>query len=216
MRANNIRLKSVVFLILICWIVASLYGPAVQSAIPQLASSATIDSAVRSSFGLKVEPVKGFKPYYLIGDFNGDGTQDALVVVRVKTARAEFPKDVRLMNPFAEVFPSDPSDPSDRSKENRLALAIIHDWKAPQPRAKILLIGGSPVLTLQYDRAVSGRAEDAHDLMSLMKRRGPRPKGENFPPTAKGDVVLLSTEVGDGSMLYWDGRRYRWKDVEDD
>jgi hypothetical protein len=208
MRANNIRLKLVVFLI--CWIVASVHLHAVESATAQSNSSSTIDSAVQSSFGSTVEPVKGFKPYYLIGDFNGDGRQDALVVVRMKTAGAELPKDLRLMNPFRDL------PKVDARNEKRLALAIIHDWKAPQPGAKFLLIGESPVLTLQYDRAVSGRAENARNLMSLMKRRGPRPKGQKFPPTAKSDVILLITEVGDNSMLYWDGRSYCWKEVEDD
>jgi len=36
----------------------------------------------------------------------------------------------------------------------------------------------------------------------------------SVPATAKGDVVLLFTEVGDNSMLYWNGRTYRWQDAE--
>ncbi len=194
----------------ICCILASINAHAIASAIPESNSSSAIDAAVQTSFGSMVEPVKGFKPYFLTGDFNGDGVQDALVVVRVKGARAQLPKDVRFMNPFSDL------PGIDSSKENRLALAIIHDWKAPQPKAKILLIGDSPVLALQYERAVSGRAEDASDLLSLMKRHGPRPKDQKFPRIAKGDVILLSTEVGGDGMLYWDGKRYRWEDVEED
>jgi len=194
----------------ICCILASINAHASASTIPESNSSSAIDAAVQTVFGSTVEPVKGFKPYFLTGDFNGDGAQDALVVVRVKGARAELRKDVRLMNPFSDLPGVGPS------KENRLALAIIHDWKAAQPRAKILLIGDSAVLALQYQRAVSGRAEDASDLLSLMKRHGPRPKDQKFPPSAKGDVILLSTEVGNDSMLYWDGKKYRWKDVEED
>ena len=207
---NNVRREAIVFLMRICCVLASVTVPAVVSATPESNSSSAIGAAVQTVFGSTVEPVKGFKPYFLIGDFDGDGAQDALVVVRVKGARAELPKDVRFRNPFSDLPVVGPS------KENRLALAIIHDWKAAQPRAKILLIGESPVLALQYERAVSGRAEDASNLLSLMKRHGPRPKDQKFPPLAKGDVILLSTEVGNDSMLYWDGKKYRWKDLEED
>jgi len=205
-----VRRQSIVFLMWICCILASVNAHAIANAIPESNSPSAIDAAVQTVFGSTVEPVKGFKPYFLTGDFNGDGAQDALVMVRVKGARAELPKDVRLMNPFSDLPGIDPS------KENQLALAIIHDWKSAQPKAKILLIGDSPVLALQYERGVSGRAEDASDLLSLMKRHGPRPKDQKFPPIAKGDVILLSTEVGGDGMLYWDGKRYRWEDVEED
>ena len=213
MRANNIRLpKKIVVLVLICCIPGSINMHTVLSAIPQSDSSSAIEAVVQTSFGGAVEPVKGFKPYFLAGDFNGDGVPDLLVVVRVKGRRGELPKDVRLINPFGfgskVVFPTDPA------KDNRLAIAIIHGWKSSQPPAKFLLIGDSPILTLQYNRATSGRAEDASDLMSLITRRGRRMKGQKFPTTAKGDVVLLFTEVGDNGVLYWNGRTYRWQDAE--
>lgn len=202
--------------ILVCCLVAPTYAT-------QSNSFAALDATVLNSFGSAVEPVKGFKPYYLIGDFNGDGAEDALVVVRLKKVphapentnrtggpRTDLPKDVRLMNPFGYGSKGDSSP----ATENRLAIAIIHGWKSPQGAAKFLLFGDSPILTLQYNRATSGRAEDASDLMSLMTRRGPRAKGQKFPATAKGDVVLLFTEVGDNSMLYWNGRTYRWQDAQ--
>lgn len=173
-------------------------------------TSAEIETVLRSAFGMTVESVKQFKPFSVTGDFNGDGVADLLVIVRITGHRSELPKDVLAMNPFElnrkATFPSDPAI------ENRLAIAIVHSWKSPQPAAKFLLIGESPILILDYERAVSGRAEDSKDLMSVMKRRGPRPKGQKFPATARGDVVLLANQVGDNSLLYWNGRTYRWQD----
>lgn len=214
MESNKTRLliTQFVFPVLICSMPGSVNPGAVSRDIPQSTSSSAIEAALQTSFGTPVEAVKGFKPYYLTGDFNGDGAQDVVVVVRVKGRRAELPKDVQLMNPFG--FGSKVTFPIDPARENRLAIAIIHGWRSPRPTAKFLLLGDSPILTLQYDRTTSGRGEDSKDLMSLMTRREPRPKGKKFPATAKGDVVLLFTEVGDNSMLYWNGRTYRWQDAE--
>ena len=176
--------------------------------------SSSIAEVVRRAFGSAVEPVTAFKPYYLTGDFNGDGVEDLLIVVRVKEKRAALPKDVRVANPFgldAKVtFPANPES------ERKLALAIVHSWKIPQPVGKFLLMGESPILILENSRATSGRAEDAKDLIELMSKRGKRRRGQKFPPAAKGDVILLGTEVGGDSKLYWTGRKYVWEDSEDD
>jgi len=176
--------------------------------------SSLIAQDLRSVFGSVVEPVTAFKPYYLIGDFNGDGAEDLLIVVRVKEKRTALPKDVRVVNPFdldAKVaFPDNPAS------EKKLALAIIHSWKIPQPTGKFLLIGASPILILENNRATSGRPEDAKNLIELMTRRGKRRRGQKFPRSARGDVILLGTEVGGDSTLYWNGGTYRWEDAEDD
>src|SRR5713101_793913 len=81
--------------------------------------SAAVSEAVRAWFGSVVEPVTGFKPYYVTGDFNGDAAQDLAIVVRIKEKRAALPKDVRVVNPFdidgKVTFPPDPAS------ENKLA-----------------------------------------------------------------------------------------------
>jgi hypothetical protein len=180
--------------------------------VAQANNVAAIDTTLREAFGPPLATVKTFKPYYLLGDFNGDGAEDVLVIVRVTGHRSELAKDVSVANPFEPERKA--SFPSDPAKENRLAIAIVHSWKFPQVTAKFLLIGDSNLLILDHERATSGRAEDITALMSVVKRRGPRPKGLKFPVTAKGDLVLLGNQVGDDSMLYWNGRTYRWRDSE--
>jgi hypothetical protein len=166
---------------------------------------------LRKNFGDKVEAVSVKKPFYVTGDFNGDGAQDLAVVVRIKGSRSDLPKDVRILNPFEPggkiVFPTNPAT------EKKYALVIVHSWKAAQPAAKLLLIGESPILILENSRPVSGPESGS---MELLSKRGRRPKGQSFPPTAKGDVILMVTEVGGDSRLYWNGRTYRWEDSPED
>ena len=167
-----------------------------------------VTAALTASFGSAVEAVTGFKPFYLTGDFNGDATQDIVTVVRIKEPRTALPKDVRVLNPFwgspKVTYPSNPAS------GNALALAIIHSWKNPQPAAKFLLIGDAPILVFVYER--TSDPDSAKNLMELMSKRGKRHRGAYFPPTAKGDVILLGTQVGDESPLYWNGRTYRWEE----
>gem|GEM_PF-3212153 len=199
-----------IVLMLLCF----LFAPSTRGQTkPQSTSSqsSALPEALRNSFGAVVEAVALVKPFFMTGDFNGDGAQDIIVVVRVKGRRTALPKDVRLLNPFEPeggiVFPADPA------KANKFALAIIHSWKAPKPAAKFLLIGDSPILILENSRPTSGPEAGG---MELMSRRGKLRKGESFPRTSKGDVVLMVTEVGGDSRLYWNGRTYRWEDSPDD
>jgi hypothetical protein len=179
------------------------------SARSNASQSAVLAEALQASFGSVVEAVSGARPFYLSGDFNGDGVQDIVIVVRVKGRRSALPKDVHVIDPFDHtegiVFPANPST------DNKLALAIIHGWKNPQPVGKFLLIGSSPILILESDRPTSGEGTGTMDLMA---RHAKRRKGEKLPRQAKGDVILLGNEVGGDSMLYWNGRTYAWEDSE--
>jgi hypothetical protein len=172
----------------------------------------TISEAVRSSFGSGVEVVAAFRPYQVAGDFNGDRVQDLAVVVRITGSRSVLPKDVRLLNPFeprgAIHFP--------QSSDNRLAIAILHGWKSPVVGGKFLLIGESPILILQYARAASNEESDRSGLLGLRSKTAKRRRSEPLPISAKGDVILLGTEVGGDSLLYWNGRTYRWEDSAED
>lgn len=175
--------------------------------------SADVIQAVQKHFGAAVEVVTAFQPFNVVGDFNGDGTADIAVVVRIKARRNALPTNVKLLNPFetrgAIKFPANPDS------ENKLALAIIHGWRT-ETVGKFLVLGESPVLIMQYPRAVSSEPGDKQNLIGLMSKRGRRPLGVSLPRGSKGDVILLATEVGGDSLLYWNGRTYFWQDVAED
>lgn len=208
------------FLLLVCALLAMDHsGPSVSAQrqsptkTSQPAQPAAVIKALQASFGSSLEAVKAFRPYYLTGDFNGDGAPDVVVAVRIKGQRSDLPADVTVYNPFARpkaIFPADPlATPT-------LALAIIHgktDWQTSPAAQKFLLFGESPVLILNYRRVTSGGADEVKNLMELLKKGSPRLRDLGWPPaTAKGDAIVLGAEATD-SILYWNGKNYRWEEA---
>jgi hypothetical protein len=176
--------------------------------------TAAIATALRTSFGSAVEAVTAFKPYYVIGDFNGDGAEDIVIAVRIKGQRTDLPTDVTVYNPFERpkaIFPADPlTTPT-------LALAIIHgkaSWQTPPAAEKFLLFGQSPVLILNYSRVTAADPDAVKTLIELLGKGSRRLRDLGWPPAAaKGDAIVLGTEATD-SILYWNGKNYRWQEAE--
>jgi hypothetical protein len=213
---NRLSAAASVFLLLFCFAITPVGKTREQAARSNKEtnlSQAAIVETVQKHFGAAVEVVTAFQPFNVVGDFNGDGTADIVVVVRIKGPRQALPTNVKLLNPFetrgAIKFPANPES------ENRLALAIIHSWKT-ETVGKFLVLGESPVLIVQYPRAASSEQGDKQNLISLMSKRGRRPAGVTLPRGSKGDVILLATEVGGDSLLYWNGRTYLWEDAAED
>ena len=177
----------------------------------RVSQSDVVTKALATSFGPALQAANGFKPFYLTGDFNGDGMQDLLVVVRIKLRRSELPKDVRVLNPFYNDPGYGPAYPPDPAAKPTLAFAIIHGskagWKTSESTGKFLLVGASPILAMEHDREKS--APDSG--MELMRKRA-RPRKRGWPPAAaKGESIYLQTE-GSDSILYWNGKTYRWEE----
>lgn len=184
-------------------------GAVTQQTKPVQPSAETIRAAVQELFGPAAEPAVGFNPYFVKGDFDGDGNEDVLVVVRIRPGRVAFPKNVKVLNPFG-YGPAPAS-----ATEPRIALALIHGsrsgWATQLAAAKFLLLGASPILIRQNHRANS--SDEAKDLMSLKRKRSRRSRNDPWPPAAaRGDGIVLGTEATD-SILYWDGKTYRWKEA---
>ena len=181
----------------------------------QASDKTVIEELLLKSFGTPVEAVTTFAPYHLSGDFNGDGALDKLIIVRIKGSRSELLKDVIVRNPFwgggKVAYPANPR------QEETLGIAIVHGAPKSKPNApagKFLLLGESAVLILETTRAHSPRAEERKGLMELMKKKAKRPRGAKWPPAvARGDSVLLPSENVD-SILYWNGKTYRWEEEE--
>jgi hypothetical protein len=177
-------------------------------------SAATISDSLKKSFGSAVEATTAFKPYYLRGDFNGDGAQDIVIVVRINGSRSDLAADVKIYNPFERpkaIYPENPAT------NPTLALALIHGsrpgWQTPPALEKFLLFGQTPILILNHSRAVSSEAADKNGLMELLTKRSTKYRGDGWPPaTAKGDSIVLGTEATD-SILYWNGKAYRWEEA---
>lgn len=187
---------------------------------PKVSQTVVVTKALVTSFGPALEPLTGFKPFYLTGDFNGDGMQDLLVVVRIKLRRSELPKDVRVLNPFYNDPAYGAAYPSDPAAKPTLAFAIIHGtkagWKTSESTGKFLLVGESPILVMEQDREkyVASNGMDPNNGMKLMRKRSKPRKGEWPPAAAKGDSIYLPTS-GSDSILYWNGKTYRWEEGDE-
>jgi hypothetical protein len=207
------------FTLLVCSIVVALSasGLIAQTRDPKKVppgQTAAVAEVLRTSYGSTVEAVTAFKPYYVLGDLNGDGGEDIVIAVRIKGQRNDLPADVKIYNPFERpkaVWPADPA------ATPTLALAIIHggkaNWKTAPPLEKYLLFGQSPVLILNYGRVTSGDPEAVKTLIELLQNGSKRLKDFGWPPAAaKGDSIILGTEATD-SILYWNGKNYRWEEA---
>ena len=140
--------------------------------VPSMANQASsVIDAMQTSFGSAVEAMTAFKPFYVTGDFNGDGAQDVVTVVRIKGRRSSLTKDVTILNPWGALY-GKATFPADPAAKPTLALAIIHGtkagWQSSPSAGKFLLIGDSPILLLNYDRITSG-PEALQGLISLIK-----------------------------------------------
>ena len=208
MQNTTHRYTSAAFLLLCILIIA----PAANAQSPTSATAVAL--AVQKHFGTTVEAVTSFQPFYVVGDFNGDGVPDLAAVVRLKARRQALSAGVKLLNPFergaAIKFPNNPAD------DNKLAVAIVHSWSSPAPAARLLLLGESPILILQNARALSSEPNDRLNLIGLRSRRTKRTGGVILPQGSKGDVILLATEVGGDGLLYWNGRTYLWEEPAED
>ena len=178
--------------------------------------TATIDKQYDST----VEAVTQFQPSYLTGDFNGDGLEDLLAVVRLKVERSKLPKDVSVVNPFGFSDITKPNQSSSAEGEGvALCFAIVHGgkegWRGATPLTKYLLLGGSPILILDHERVRSGETKNLMSLVPASRTRRSKYSDYRIPQTARGAWVLVSTQVGDG-FIYWDGKTYRFKDSPQD
>jgi hypothetical protein len=206
----------VAFLLLVAILASYAFSLSAQTKTQTKASPSpsSLREALQKSFGPVVEPVAVFKPYYLTGDFNRDGAQDILIVVRIKGPRTELAPGVNVYNPFGRpkaIFPADPT------ANPTLALAVIHGsqpgWQTAPALEKFLMFGETPVLILSYGRVTSTESQDKKNLMELLGKRSVKFRADGWPPTAaKGDSIVLGTEATD-SILYWNGKNYRWEEA---
>ena len=148
-------------------------------------------------------------PGYIIGDFNGDGSQDIAVVVRpakdkIEEINSELanwiledPRQVVLPDPHKGVQKLPPDVGPVKVKPNDLLLTIIHGykkegWRNPEAKQVYLLsnaVGSSMV------------AASLKDLQNAT--------GNKNEQSLSGDVIK-ETLSGEQGFLYWTGAKYAW------
>jgi hypothetical protein len=139
-------------------------------------------------------------PHFIVGDFNGDASQDLAVVVKPAAGKLEAINELYpawlLRDPFVE---SQASDPQLRVSENETLLAVIHgygsnDWRDHQATQTFLLKNSAgrnleTITSTDFAKEYSGRKI----------------------PRLRGDVISEMISGIEG-CLYFSRATYRWYD----
>ncbi len=134
---------------------------------------------------------------FLAGDLDGDGVEDAVVVARSKkplAGEAEF--NYKVVDPYFEYHGyGDPKITAEFSTEDPATghnlLLVIHGsgpeaWRAAVPKKKFVVIN----LPFKF----------------LSLTQVPQKKGKKMRK-----AVSLEEEESATSVLFWDGKKYKWR-----
>lgn len=140
-------------------------------------------------------------PFYVSGDFNDDGLQDIAVLF--------YPKADQMRS--SQLHPSGPWSPNGKkqSDEFHKSLAIINGprdgWQSPEAKVFILLDTSGVLETPSFQLILKKKSEDDHGryLKKISVRKA-------------GDLIILPTEAGIDTYLYWDDSLYRLHQPEEE
>lgn len=132
--------------------------------------------------------------YLLTGDLDGDGVEDAVIVVRFKNplaGQAQF--DYKVVDPYFTYHgygnPKVTVEFQSDDPRNNHMILVIHGagkegWRAETPKAKFVIVN------LPFEKL---------SVAPLMVKK-------------KKKVMAIMAEEGDGgtSSVYWDGKKYKW------
>ena len=156
-------------------------------------------SVVNQALGSSAQVEAGDAPYYLLGDFNGDGNQDLAVLVRVESGREE------LKARHVKYIDTDPF-----SERNGSELNPLTDMR-PYCLGILVLHGASQSW---HDKFINPPYifNDCFSQFRVVKRqdrvqRGAESKGKT--PVLRGDAIQLDLETGGQTLVYWDDETYR-------
>lgn len=131
------------------------------------------------------------RPYFLTGDFNGDGEGD-IAILFYPTEDIKPSKQLQQSWPWA-------FEGSIQSNKIHKSLAIINGqpsgWTSPNAKAFALL-----------DK--SGALETPSFQLMMKKRSEVRAKNI-LPIPVAGDILILPTEAGIDTYVYWDKSEYK-------
>ncbi|MBV9436733.1 MAG: hypothetical protein JOZ44_11810 [Acidobacteria bacterium] len=150
-----------------------------------------IQAIIDSQFGSQFVLAQGFP--VLTGDFNGDGSEDVLLVVTSRDSIQVANERYHVLDPSSEYFGyEDPKITSQFASQypgDPRYVLIIHGegkdgWHAKEPKDRFVLIN------MTFDKLSIGHV--------LKKKK------------VFDDINLQETGVLN-SFLYWNGKRYKWQ-----
>jgi|GEM_PF-262450 len=147
------------------------------------------------------EHVQAWAPL-LLGDLDGDGVEDAVIVARVKNVfSGQIPFGYGVIDPYFAAFgygnPKITAGLAEERPEGDYVILVIHGagplaWRNPMPKAKVVMIN-LPFNTINVAP------------MNIAKK--------NKPPKLVSAIVLEEDGTSQSSLVIWDGKTYRWRDM---
>jgi hypothetical protein len=151
------------------------------------AKSNHMRSVVTVQFGDQFAIDPKFPP--MVGDFDGDGKEDLVVVAKSKNPLAGAPGfQYKVYDPFNSYWgfgnPNLTTGVADLGDGSSHCLLIIHGWEMDSPKAKFVIVN-LPFVKLSMSR-------------SAVKK--------------KTVSSIAATEIaGQNGVVYYDGKKYKWE-----
>lgn len=130
-------------------------------------------------------------------DLNGDGLDDSIFIVDTASAKRSISPDIKVVHPWK--YYGDGAVPTDASQGSKIAFYIqINSASSKKTNYLIADLNSPSVLDtdaaseLTINKLTSIEAEDARQLKKH----------------ARGDVVVIPTEAGIDTYLYWNGSNF--------
>jgi len=185
-------------------------GSASPAAVPSgPPSDSDVNEAVARVFQQAAAPDRSTKPDCVVGDFNGDGSEDLAVLVKPNEAALsdinnevanwtlEDPMTIAPLRPDLSLSPAGGPPPPVRADKNDMLLAVIHGvgpqgWRNPQARQTYLLKNNSA-------------GQLAMESFKSLRNRAVKDK----LPGVRGDAIVETVD-GRSGLLIWTGAKYAW------
>jgi hypothetical protein len=138
---------------------------------------------------------------FMLGDLDGDGVQDAVIVARAKNAfGGQIPYNYRVIDPYFAAFgygnPMITAGMASEYPDGNYMVLVIHGvgeegWRATKPKAKFVMIN-LPFNTISV---------------------APMPIEMKKKVKELAVIVLEEDGTNQSSLVAWDGKKYRWRDM---
>jgi hypothetical protein len=165
-----------------------------------------VKEVVARVFEKAASPDTAHNPSFVVGDFNGDGSEDLAVVVKPgdgkladlnnELANWTFEDPNKVSIPGRDTTPRPPGKPI-RAEKGETLLAIIHGvgpkgWRNPEAKQTFLLKNGVGTDMTSQAAKTLRRNKDQQKFLPL-----------------RGDAIR-QTISGRPGLLFWTGAKYAW------
>lgn len=135
------------------------------------------------------------KPIFKVGDFNNDGLEDIVVLFK-PSSKPVITSQVKVTMPWA--YSSD-----NTTDQYRRSLFIFQkvgaNWFTDKPKVFVMLDTSGVLETPSFKLIVNYKKNKDHNEHTSM-----------LPVKSNGDLIILPTEAGIDTYIYWDENTYKF------